>query len=165
MRETLPEELRHHVSLRNIEAVSYMTREAQERLAEAVQAGLKQLPRAVELLKSNPKTPLEVLLNPNTEIVPKLSREILKELALLIQSCFPDMPRLSAEALAGSEVMDIVRRVAEAHQKLLASSHIKTDFVMLTVYSQMCQTLEKLEEMIGDNPALRQVFENKRMEK
>jgi hypothetical protein len=165
LREVLPEGLRGHISLRNIEAVSSLTLEAQERLAEAMQAGLKHLPRAVEQLKADPNTPLAQLLNPHTQSPSKASREVLDELTCLIQSCFPDMPRLSAEALAGSEVMGIVRRVAEAHQELLASSHIKTDFVMRAAYGLIGQTLEKLEAMIGENPALRQVFENKRMEK
>jgi hypothetical protein len=39
------------------------------------------------------------------------------------------------------------------------SSHIKTDFVMLTLYGLMRQTLEQLEEIIEETPALRQAFE------
>jgi len=60
--ETLPEKLRQHVSLRNVEAVAALPPQAQERLAQAIQAGLKRLPRAVEQLKIDPDTSVEDLL-------------------------------------------------------------------------------------------------------
>ena len=105
--EALPVSLREHVSLRNVETVATLSPQAQERLAEAIQSGLKRLPRAVEQLKVNPNTSVADLLNPSAQPVGGSSKEfpqhIQKELADLIQLCFPDMPRVSAEALAGSE--------------------------------------------------------------
>ena len=61
--ETLPAGLREQVSLRNVEAVAALPPLAQERLAEAIQAGLKRLPRAVEQLRVNPNTSVTELLN------------------------------------------------------------------------------------------------------
>ncbi|WKZ45836.1 MAG: hypothetical protein QY302_08585 [Anaerolineales bacterium] len=170
MLESLPEGLREHVSLRNVEAVASLTPQAQERLAEAIQAGLKRLPRAVEQLRTNPNTSVAELLNPPTQVVAEhpqkasdFSQHIQQELADLIQGCFPDMPRISAEALANSEVMDVARNVAQAHDQLLTSNHLKTDFVLMVLYGLMRQTLERLEEMIEATPALRQAFHQSNM--
>ena len=69
------------------------------------------------------------------------------------------MPRVSAEALAEAEVMQIVRIIAQTHQQLFKSNHIKTDFIMLTLHGLICKTLEQLEEIIEETPALRQAFE------
>jgi hypothetical protein len=68
------------------------------------------------------------------------------------------MPRVSAEALAEADVLESARTLARSHQELFGSRHLKTDFVMLTVYGLMRQTLEGLEDLIEDTPALRQAF-------
>ncbi|MBI5952860.1 MAG: hypothetical protein HY865_14480 [Chloroflexi bacterium] len=164
--ETLPAALRAHISIRNVEAVAALTPQAQERLTEAVQAGLKRLPRAVEQLQINPDTSVADLLNPPAQPDPVTASQgsdypqhIQHELADLIQVCFPDMPRMSAEALANSDVMDMAHTTAQAHHLLLASNHLRTDFVAMVVYGLIRQTLEHLEEMIEDTPALRQAFD------
>ena len=162
--ESLPEGLRPHVSVRNIEAVAALSPQAQTRLLEAVQAGLKRLPRAIEQLRADPETSVADLLDPparpeTTLPIQTASSSIGKEVADLIQECFPDMPRVSAEALAEADVMGMVRSVAETHRQIFRSNHIKTDFVMLTLYGLMRKTLERLEEMIEETPALRQAFE------
>ncbi|PWB78268.1 MAG: hypothetical protein C3F07_00055 [Anaerolineales bacterium] len=164
MLESLPEGLRPHVSVRNIEAVAALSPQAQTRLLEAVQAGLKRLPRAIEQLRADPQTSIAELIAPPAQPETELSAQnhsasIGQEVADLIQECFPDMPRVSAEALADADVMQVVRSVAEAHQQVFKSNHIKTDFVMLTLYGLVRQTLERLEEIIEETPALRQVFE------
>ena len=114
--ESLPEGLREHVSLRSVESVAALTPPSQQRLLEAIQAGLKRLPRAVEQLRVNPDTPVDELLNPSAVTVaeeqPQISQQVKNELAALVQLCFPDMPRVSAEALVEAEVMDIARQTA-----------------------------------------------------
>jgi len=164
MLENLPVGLREHVSLRNVEAVAALSPQAQMRLLEAIQAGLTRVPRAIEQLRADPETSVAVLLDPPAPveaIVPIQSdpSSISKDVADQIQECFPDMPRVSAEALADADVMQIVRSVAEAHQHVFQSNHIKTDFVMLALYGLMHQSLNKLEEIIDETPALRQAFE------
>jgi hypothetical protein len=162
--ESLPEGLRPHVSVRNIEAVAALTTQAQVRLLEAVQAGLKRLPRAIEQLRAAPQTSVADLLDPPVQPETELpaqsdSSSIGQTMANLIQECFPDMPRVLAEALADADVMQIVRSVAESHQQVFKSNHIQTDFVMLTLYGLMRQPLEQMEELIENTPALRQAFE------
>ncbi len=163
--ESLPAGLREHVSLRNVEAVAALPPQAQERLVEAIQAGLKRLPRAVEQLRVNPNTSVADLLNPPTLPVtessstePDFPQHIQNELADLIQLCFPDMPRMSAEALANADVMEVARNTAQAHHQLLASNHLRTDFVVMVLYGLIRQSLESLEEVIEQTPALRQAF-------
>jgi hypothetical protein len=159
--QALPTGLRERVSLRNVESVAALPQQVQTRLLEAVQAGLKSLPRAIEQLRADPDTPLAALLDPPSQPVPAPPEAATcqREVADLIQKCFPDMPRVSAVALAEADVMQVVRSVAETHQQVFKSGHIKTDFVMLTLYGLMRQTLERLEEMIEETPALRQAFE------
>jgi len=164
MLETLPASLREHVSLRNVEAVAALSAQAQMRLLEAIQAGLTRMSRAIEQLRADPQTSVSDLLDPPSQVDTVLPIQsdlssISKDVADLIQVCFPDMPRVSAEALADAEVMQVVRSVAETHQQVFKSSHIKTDFVMLTLYGLVRQTLERLEEIIEETPALRQAFE------
>lgn len=164
MLEALPIDLREHVSLRNVEAVADLSIPAQTRLLEAIQTGLTRLPRAIELLRVDPQTSVADLLNPPVQpetipLAPPDASSIEKEVADRIQACFPDMPRVSAEALANAEVMQVVRSVAETYQQVFKSNHIKTDFVMLTLYGLVHQTLERLEEIIEETPALRQAFE------
>ncbi len=165
MLEGLPAGLREHVSLRNVEAVAALSAGGQERLLEAIQAGLKRLPRAVELLRINPNMSVADLLNKPVQHEPEpvlpspdYPHYIEEELANLIQLCFPDMPRISAEALANADVMDVARSVAQAHDRLFKPNHVRTDFVIMVVYGLMRQTLERLEEVLEDTPALRQTF-------
>jgi hypothetical protein len=162
MLEALPAGLQKHISLRNVEAVAGLTPQAQERLAKAIQAGLKRIPRAVERLKERPDTTVADLLDPpapETDLsIEDIPEEIRKELTELIQSCFPDMPRVSAEALTTSDVMEVIRHTAQAHTRLLTSTTLKTDFVMMIAYGLMRQSLERLEEIVTATPALRQAF-------
>ena len=68
------------------------------------------------------------------------------------------MPRVSAEALADADVMDVARTTAQTHHQLFKSNHLQTDFVMMVLYGLMRQSLERLEELIENTPALRQAF-------
>lgn len=161
LREVLPAGLRERISLRNVEAVATLPQQAQTRLLEATQAGLTRMSRAIEQLRADPDTPLAALLDPPSQPVPAPPEAAIfqQEIADLIQECFPDMPRVSAQALAEADVMQVVRSVAETHRQVFQSGHIKTDFVILPLYGLVRQTLERLEEIIEETPALRKTFE------
>ena len=124
--------------------------------------GTQRLPRAVEQLRVNPDTPVSELLNPAAAKVaeeqPQISQPVKDELAGLVQLCFPDMPRVSAEALVEADVMDIALQTAHVHQLLFQSDHLRTDFVLLVVYGLMRGSLEHLEEMIKQAPAIQQAL-------
>jgi hypothetical protein len=158
----LPADLRPHVSLRNVEAVSALSPKAQARLAEAVRAGLKRLPRAIEQLRENADTPLAELLDPtrvaDAQSQGEFSKDVQSELADLVQACYPDMPRVSAEALTEAEAMHVAGKVAEAFAAVFASHHLKADFVLVLVYALVAQSLDRLETLIADTPAAQQVL-------
>ena len=165
MLETLPENLREHVSLRNVEAVASLTLPAQERLSEAIQAGLKRLPRAVEQLKLDPDTSVPDLLKPPSQSVARTLPSsvefptfLKKELADLIQLCFPEINRLSVEALTEADVLGVARQTLQTHHQLFQSRHLKTDFVLVILYGLMRQSLEQLEKIIQETPALKQAI-------
>ncbi len=161
MLATLPVELREHVSLRNVEAVASLTPQAQQRLAEAIRSGLQRLPRAVEQLHADPDTPVSQLLQPaarESSGSPAGPQSAVGEVTGLIQSCFPDMPRLSAEALASAEVMDIVVETAQAHRKLLNATQLHTEFVLVVLYSLMRRTMEQLDAIIANSPSIRRAI-------
>jgi len=166
MQEALPADLRPHVSLRNVEAVSVLTPQSQTRLLDAIQAGLKRLPRAIEQLKANPDTPVSDLVNPaqattsptQERLKGELPQEIRNELADLIQACYPDMPRLSAEALVEAEAMQVAGEVAQAFGAMFTSEHLKADFVLVTMYALVAGTLERLETLIVESPAAQGVL-------
>jgi hypothetical protein len=161
--ESLPNGLREYVAIRNVEAVAALSPQAQARLLEAIQAGLKRIPVAVERLKQNPDLSVGELLEPSDQGYVGQKTEFPQpdatELIDLIQLCFPDMPRISADALANADVMNIARHVAQVHTEIFRSTHIRTDFVMLVLYGLMRQTLDQLEEIIEQTPSLRQALE------
>jgi hypothetical protein len=159
LRASLPVGLREHVALRNVEAVAALPPQAQVRLLEAIGSGLKRLPAAVEKLTANPNLPVAELLEPTSQPVTSGNPSIQAELADMIQQCFPDMARISAEALSEASLMDVARVLGRSHEQMLSSQHLKTDFVMLVLYRLMRQTLDQLEEIIEQTPSLRQALE------
>ena len=70
--ESLPVSLRPHVSVRIIEAVAALSFQAQTLLDEAIQAGLKRLPRVIDQLRANPDTSVGDLLNPPSQPVTEI---------------------------------------------------------------------------------------------
>jgi hypothetical protein len=163
LQETLPAALRGYVAIRNVEVVAALPPHAQERLVVAIQAGLKRLPAAVERLKVNPNLSVEELLTPLTQGDTKLKTEfpqqIQTELSNMIRLCFPDMPKISADALANAEAMNVAQNVVRVHEQLFKSDHLRTDFVMIVICGLMRQTLEHLEALVEQTPSLRQAME------
>jgi len=161
--DALPANLRGHISLRNVEAVSGLSPQAQETLAQAIQAGLKRLPRAIELLESAPGLSLAELLEKvsaarelSGEPAPAPNAKTRRHLADLVQCCYPDMPRLSAEALCEAEALSGVLQVVSAQESLFASPHLNADFVLVIFHTCLKRALERLESKTAGNPAFQQ---------
>ena len=161
--EALPDSLRGHVSLRNVEAVSALTPQAQATLAQAIQAGLNHLPRAIENLRRNPQATLAELFEqaPASPLALALAvrqseQTARKELADLVQLCYSDMPRLSAEALSEAEALAEVLSVVSAQENLFNSQHLHSDFVVVIFYACLRQAIERLEAHLASNPAFQQ---------
>ena len=71
-------------------------------------------------------------------------------LASLLLKCYPDMPQVTADALAGSDVLALSRQVVEAIR--LALRDAKSDFVITTLYTLFEQKLNEIEQIIAINP-------------
>lgn len=160
--DALPESLRGHISLRNVEAVSALSPQAQGTLAQAIQAGLKRLPRAIELLGKAPELTVPELLEKvsagqepaEIAIVPNADTQ--RRSADLIQFCYPDMPRVSAEALGQADALSDVLQVVSALESVFASPHLNSDFVLVIFHACLKQALERLEGKLAENPAFQQ---------
>ena len=162
--DALPANLRGHVSLRNVEAVSALSSQAQGTLAQAIQAGLKRLPRAIELLGKAPELTVSELMEKvsagqeplETATVP--DADAYRRLADLIQFCYPDMPRVSAEALGQAEALSGVLQIVSAIEVLFASPHLHSDFVLVIFHACLKQALERLDGKLAENPAFQQAI-------
>lgn len=161
--DALPANLRGHISLRNVESVSALTPQAQGTLAQAIQAGLKRLPRAIELLENAPDLAVTELLEKvaaarelHGENISRPVADTRRQLADLIQFCYPDMPRLSAEALTEAEALSGVLQVVSAQDALFASPHLNADFVLVIFHACLKQALERLGAKTAENPAIQQ---------
>lgn len=164
--DALPANLRGHVSLRNVEAVSALSSKAQGTLAQAIQAGLKRLPRAIEILDNSPELSVSELLEKvsaantahesRSENVAAPTADTRKQVADLVQFCYPDMPRVAAEALGGSEALAGILQVQAAHEALFASPHLHSDFVLVIFHACLKQAAERLDARLAENPAFQQ---------
>jgi len=161
--DALPDTLRGHISLRNVESVSALSPAAQQTLAQAIQAGLNRLPRAIETLRHNPQATVAELLEHapiNTlERGPAASQSeqsARKQLADLVQLCYPDMPRLSAEALSEADALAEILQVISAQEGMFSSTHLHSDFVVVIFHGCLRQALERLEAHLASNPAFQQ---------
>jgi hypothetical protein len=161
--DALPDTLRGHISLRNVEAVSALSPHTQQTLAQAIQAGLTRLPRAIETLRNNPQATVAELLEhaPVSTLELALAawqsaKSARKQLADLVQLCYPDMPRLSAEALSEAEALAEILQVVSAHEGMFVSTHLHSDFVVVIFYGCLRQALERLEAHLASNPAFQQ---------
>ena len=107
--ESLPENLRTRVSLRNAESVAALSPQAQTTLADALDKGLIKVARAIELLGQDPQSSLDELLpQPTSKAVPAISGAVSDDsiadnagLADLIRACYPDMPQACPEPVEG----------------------------------------------------------------
>jgi hypothetical protein len=169
--ESLPADLRNRVSLRNAEAAAALSPEAHAALANALDNGLVKVARAIELLNHDPRACLDELLSratsksvsavsdaPDVSGMSATCEDNIPALTALIRSCYPDMPQVAAEALAGAPAMQGLRAVLAAHEDLTLSPQFRTDFVIVTFSGFLRQTQESLDAVIAQTPAIQQAL-------
>lgn len=164
--EELPPDLRQWIALRHVEAVAKFPPEIQQRLAEAIQAGIK-APTAIRFLKENPEaTVAEIVKEPGkrrpTEMKhmrrsPDPNHLIL--LADLLQTCFPDMPRATATAMAGSDLLSEVLDIIRTQQTCFESHHTQSDFIVVVLCGLVLSTIERLNKIISTRMVYRQAIQ------
>lgn len=154
---SFPPALRDHIALRNVEAVAALPAEARETLAEAIEAGLKRIPAAIEILRSKPGITAEELLGEQTQSAPhkhertSVEPASIENLTTLIQSCYPDMPRVAAEALAGSDALRVIVLALQCHEDIFRTAG--SDFAVVLFKAILEQSQSRLSVIIQSNPA------------
>jgi len=168
--ELLPD-LRKWIALRHVETVAKFSPETQLRLAEAIKAGVS-VPAAIRFLKENPESGVDQIVRlagkrkqtakKGTQRSPGSDHLIL--LADLLQTCFPDMPRATAHAMAGSELLSEILGVICAQQVCLASSHARSDFFIVVFCGLALETIERLNRIILEKTIYRQALQQSGLE-
>lgn len=163
---SFPPALRDHIALRNVEAVAALPDEARETLVAAIEAGLKRIPAAIEILRSKPGISAEELLGEQMQGAPHkhertsvktafLAEQVepasIENLTTLIQSCYPDMPRVAAEALAGSDALRVIVLALQCHEDIFRTA--SSDFAVVLFKAILEQSLSRLSVIIQSNPA------------
>ena len=72
-------------------------------------------------------------------------------LANLLLKCYPDMPTMSANALARADVMEPSLRVVGETRNAIVTAN--SDFVVLALFTLFEEKLNELKELINGNPA------------
>jgi len=85
--------------------------------------------------------------------------ENLTFLADLLQICFPDMPRTTADAMAGSELLSEVLGIVCAQQVCFVSNHAQSDFVVVVLCGLVLSTIERLNQIIATRAIYRQAIQ------
>ena len=170
--QQLPPELRQQLALRNVEAVVKLPEEAQQTLAEALNAGLRHVPEAIAYLKGQPGASVEELRracrdelrrepdasvpdagSPGSKETTDPSTKV--ELAALLQTCFPGMPALTARALAADDLFCEVLAMMGAQQACLHSKPIHSELVFVALCGLALGFIDELNQLMTSRPHYR----------
>ncbi len=81
------------------------------------------------------------------------------ELTDLLAYCYPDMPRITAEAMAGSELMTGVLEIIRAQQACFAAPQTESDFVLVVLCGLALKTMECLDQLVSQKPVYHQALQ------
>jgi hypothetical protein len=84
--------------------------------------------------------------------------EDIQAFATLIQACFPDMAPEAAKALIHSPALSDILPIVAAHRKVFVSPHLRSDFVIVILYTLLGQSQNQLQQIIAANPAYQQAI-------
>jgi hypothetical protein len=163
-------ELRQRLALRHVEAVIKLPPQAQRTLAEALSAGVQNIPEAVATLREHPWASVEEVLrarkderqkeSPASEVssvgLPaELASDALAELSGLLQGCFPGMPGMTAEALAADELLADALALVQAWQVCLRSKSILSELVFVVLCGLALSFIDELTRLLDSRPHYR----------
>ena len=164
--EGFPPNLRGRIALRNVEFVAKFPPDVQQKLAEAIRDGIR-IPAAIRYLQENPEAKVDEIVknagrrrqteNKRSQGFPETHQ--LTQLADLLQTCFPDMPRTTAEAMAGSVLLSEVLGIICAQQACFDSQHAQSDFVVVVLCGLALATIERLNQIIQKRTIYRQALQ------
>jgi hypothetical protein len=170
--EGLHPSLRGRIALRHVETVAKFSPEAQHRLAEALAADVR-IPAAIDFLKENPNATVDEIIAKSQKTTSQGRPPIklghsdgndLVVLANLLQTCFPDMPRATAEAMAESELLSEVLGIVSAQRVCFESHHAQSDFVLVVLCGLALMTIERLSQIIPKRTIYHQALQQSGVE-
>ena len=186
VREGFPESLRD-IPLRYVEGVAVLSPDSLSALDQAYRIEKVNIPRALQYIREHPVINIEDLIefarpekrgpksksagisqfspSPQQNEMPVISpddRDI-QSLSGLLVACYPGMPKVSADAMAASDVMQEALKVVAATREAMESDHARSDFVILSLFQLFTQSKKKVLEIIQGNPAFQKAFDQSRV--
>jgi hypothetical protein len=172
----LAPELRDRLALRHVEAVAKLPQSAQQTLAEALTARLRNIPDAIMFLMEHPQASVEDVLRacengrqgerlspaPSTALswsAADADPGVLTELADLLQDCFPGMPGMTARALAADELLFDVLALVRAQQACFRSKSIQSELVFVALCGLALRFVDELNRLMDSRPHYRGALE------
>jgi len=92
---------------------------------------------------------------------PQPIREDLDHLARLLMLCFRDMPKITAESMAESDLLREVLAVVSAKRLAVGSKYAASEFVLLTLLYLFHQSEKEIRDSINQKPSLKKLLEEK----
>jgi hypothetical protein len=96
---------------------------------------------------------------PKIERIAPDPRDI-RALSEVLMKCYPSMPKISADAMAASDVMSEALGIVTATREAIESAHAQSDFVILSLYQLFSQSKQQVREIIRGNSAFQKALEN-----
>ena len=185
VREGFPESL-HGVPIRYVEDVAGLSETGLKALAQAYKKEPIHIPKALDYLRNSLFISLEELIENSRPSKPgrkplerpktfsnssanpfsskaNPSKQDLEKLTELLIACYPSMPPVSAESMAGSEVMKEALAVVTATREAIESGHAQADFVILSLLRLFMESKKQVLEIIRNNPAFQKALEQSRI--
>jgi hypothetical protein len=89
------------------------------------------------------------------------TREDLDHLARMLMLCFRDMPKITAESMAESDLLREVLAVVSAKRLAVGSKYAASEFVLLTLLFLFHQSEKEIRDSINQKPSLKKLLEEK----
>jgi len=181
MLQGLAPELRQRLALRHVEAVTKLAPEAQQTLVHALTGGLRSISDAIVYLHQQPQASVEEVLRagkdgrqggtatPALRFNPpwspaNIDPDALSELSELLQSCFPGMPSMTAQALAADELLAEVLALVSARQTCFRSKSIQSELVFVALCGLALQFIDQLTRLVTSHPHYRRALAQSKIE-
>lgn len=167
-RDSFPHPL-DQIALRYVDSIAALEDRLKSILAKAVEKeGSSNIAAFIEILGNDdnqirdendlidlmPETPIiepEKYVSEVTENTHTIDPVDVDYLVKLLMKCYPDMPGVSADALARADVMGTSLRVVEGTRNAIHGA--MSDFVVVTLYTLFEEKLHELSQIINGNPA------------
>lgn len=171
--EYLPSELKGRIALRNLRTAATLSPQAQQMLACALDAGLGQA-SVIRILKDDPEVTLDEIIrqtqrkrgsDSNSQSLAQdftakdISEDRSRELATLIQTCFPGWNHLAAESLAVDPLTAELRTLLHTWCVCRDSDRSRSETFTVLLCGFIAQAAEHLNERLNTHPNLLTVLQ------